>query len=88
MTPVTRPPHTTVTLGQRLKYVRRFYGLSQSQLSDRMLQRSGSRVCPDSMMYSIGRWENDEVFPHFRSLLSIAAAFNLTASQLLDGVTG
>ena len=63
-----------MTLGQKLKEIRRRFGLSQESLAEIM---SVSRQ-------AITKWESDEGLPDVSNLQELSKVFNLTVDYLLD----
>lgn len=63
-----------MTLGQKLKEIRKKFGLSQESLAEIM---SVSRQ-------AITKWESDEGIPDVSNLQELSKVFNLTVDYLLD----
>lgn len=66
-----------MTLGMRIRYLRRKRFLKQEKLAENL----GCSVA------SIRRWENDDGGPSWELLLKLAAFFGMTLSEFLEGVT-
>ena len=63
-----------MTLGQKLKEIRKRFGLSQENLAEIM----------NVSRQAITKWETDEGLPDISNLQELAKVFNLTVDYLLD----
>ena len=63
-----------MTLGQKLKEIRKKFGLSQEQLAEIM----------NVSRQAITKWENDTGLPDVSNLQELSKVFNLTVDYLLD----
>ena len=63
-----------MTLGQKLKEIRKRFGLSQESLAEIM----------NVSRQAITKWESDEGLPDVSNLQELSKVFNLTVDYLLD----
>lgn len=63
--------------GQRLRYLRELYGLSQTEMAD--LLDVPTKYGPNV----IGSWENQKREPNYNTLVQIARLFGVTTDYLL-----
>lgn len=63
-----------MTLGQKLKEIRKRFGLSQEQLAEIM----------DVSRQAITKWENDGGLPEVRNLQELSKVFGITVDYLLN----